>query len=101
MDIKLINDEERTMTMKLFKYDYDKIIKEDNVRGVYYIEGKWKLYIPVSNQLKIFLKSSYEIIIDIYFDGIDDDERVKRIYSPSYDLLDDCLLVEKLNQYNF
>lgn len=100
MKIKMITEEEQTLELKLYKYDVEQFKKEDNSRGTYYIQSKYTLYVPVSNVLKEFLKSSDEFFIIIYFDDIEDG-REKKIYSPSIRMVNDKIIVEKMNEFYF
>lgn len=100
MKIRLVNDDEEIIEVKLFRYDLNTIEKADNRRGVYYIQSKYILYVDINEKIKTFIKSSYELFVIIYFDDIEDG-RTKKIYSPSVFLKDDKIIIEKLNEYNF
>ena len=100
MKIRLINDDEEIIEMKLFRYELSNIEKADNRRGVFYIQSKYILYVDINEKIKTFIKSSYELFVTILFDDCEDG-RIKKIYSPSVFLKDDKIIIEKLNEYNF
>ena len=99
MKIKFLNDDENTIELPLSRYEVDTHKEEDNRNGYLLIQETYKLFIKC-NELKEFIKNSNDLHSYIYFDNCDDG-RIKKMYSPSIEIKDKCILVETIKTIQF
>ena len=102
MDVKLISDENKTLVVKLQRYESKQHIEDDSKNGFYLIQETYTLYVEDNHKIiSDFIRNNYDIHVYMYFDGVDMDGRVKKFFSPSIDIQSNKIIIEKLKQMSF
>lgn len=94
MILYFINDDEETIELDLIRYERN--TQKEVCHKLNYVSDTYKLFVRnIPNLLETFLKRSYDVHVYIYFDD-DKDGRVKKFFSPSIELNERYIRIQKL-----